>query len=50
MIYLDNAATSFYKPKCVAEAVVKALYSTGNSGRGNSGEALAASRLIYDTR
>lgn len=50
MIYLDNAATSFHKPECVAEAVVKALYSAGNSGRGNSGEALAASRLVYDTR
>ena len=50
MIYLDNAATSFHKPECVAEAVVKALYSAGYSGRGNSGEALAASRLVYDTR
>lgn len=50
MIYLDNAATSFLKPDCVAEAVFEAMKSLGNSGRGFSGESLAASRVIYDTR
>ena len=25
MIYLDNAATSFYKPDCVPRAVVEAM-------------------------
>lgn len=50
MIYLDNAATSFHKPECVAEAVLDAMHLAGNSGRGNSGEAMEASRLIFDTR
>lgn len=50
MIYLDNAATSFHKPDCVVEAVVKAMKQAGNSGRGSSGEAMEASRIIFDTR
>ena len=50
MIYLDYAATSFHKPKAVAEAVYQALQHTGNSGRGVHGAALDASRLVYETR
>ena len=50
MIYLDNAATTLMKPACVAEAVVSALSSIGNSGRGVHGNSLSASRVIYDTR
>ena len=50
MIYLDNASTSFHKPDCVARAVVEAMQQAGNSGRGSSGEAMEASRLIFDTR
>ena len=50
MIYLDNASTSFHKPECVFEAVLKAMHQAGNSGRGSSGEAMEASRLIFDTR
>ena len=50
MIYLDNAATSFHKPDCVPRAVVEAMQHAGNSGRGSSGEAMAASRLIFNTR
>ena len=50
MIYLDNAATSFHKPDCVLRAVVEAMQHAGNSGRGSSGEAMAASRLIFNTR
>ena len=46
MIYLDNASTSFHKPDCVARAVVEAMQQAGNSGRGSSGEAMEASRLI----
>ena len=30
MIYLDSAATSFYRPPCVAEAVAEASSSMGN--------------------
>ncbi len=50
MIYLDNAATTKEKPKAVIEAVVNAMTSMGNAGRGGHGEALGASRIIYDTR
>jgi len=49
-IYLDNAATTKQKPSCVIEAVVKAMNSMGNSGRGAHDDSLDASRLIYDTR
>ena len=50
MIYFDNAATTLRKPDCVIEAVVKAMQSFGNSGRGVHGGALSASRIIYDAR
>ena len=50
MIYLDNAATTLRKPPAVAEAVLEALGSFGNSGRGAYGEALDAGRCIYETR
>ncbi len=35
MIYLDNAATTMRKPPQVVQAVVKALESIGNAGRGH---------------
>ena len=50
MIYLDNAATTVGKPPVVAEAVLSALGSFGNSGRGAYGEALDAGRCLYETR
>lgn len=50
MIYFDNAATTLHKPPEVAQAVLEALQYMGNSGRGTHGEALAASRRIYETR
>lgn len=50
MIYLDNAATTLKKPPCVAEAVVRAMATMGNSGRSAHQEALDASRIIYRTR
>ena len=34
MIYLDNAATTLRKPEQVAEAMMNALRSWGNSSRG----------------
>ena len=34
MIYFDNAATTLQKPPCVAEAVVQAMTTLGNCGRG----------------
>lgn len=50
MIYLDNAATTMKKPEEVIEAVVQAMHSMGNAGRGAHGASLQASRTIYDTR
>ena len=39
MIYLDSAATSFFRPPCVAEAVAEAISSMGNCSRGAYKEA-----------
>lgn len=50
MIYLDNAATTMKKPKCVIDAVVSAMTHMGNAGRGANEASLDASRIIYDTR
>lgn len=50
MIYLDNAATTRRKPPQVAEMLLQALGTLGNSGRGAHGAALDSSRVIYDTR
>lgn len=50
MIYMDNAATTMHKPKEVIDAVVQAMSSMGNAGRGANEASLSASRIIYDTR
>ena len=50
MIYLDNAATTQRKPQCVIDAVVEAMNTMGNGGRGAHGTALKASRTVYDAR
>lgn len=50
MIYFDNAATTLQKPESVARAVLEAMTSFGNPGRGVHEPAMAASRAIYDTR
>ena len=50
MIYFDNAATTLQKPEGVEEAVIRALRSAGNAGRGAHEPTLAASRLLYHTR
>lgn len=50
MIYMDNAATTMHKTKEVIDAVVAAMSSMGNAGRGVNEASLSASRLIYDTR
>ena len=50
MIYLDNAATTMFKPQQVIDAVVSAMSSMGNASRGAHGSALQASRTVYDTR
>ena len=50
MIYMDNAATTLRKPVQVKEAVLAALDTMGNAGRGASDPSLDASRVIYGTR
>ncbi|QOY60221.1 aminotransferase class V-fold PLP-dependent enzyme [Thermophilibacter immobilis] len=50
MIYLDNAATTLHKPQSVIDAVVAALGSLGNAGRGATSESLDASRVVHGCR
>lgn len=50
MIYMDNAATTMRKPDEVIAAVVNAMNSMGNAGRGAHAASLSASRVIYNTR
>lgn len=50
MIYLDNAATTMHKPKEVIDAVVEAMTSLGNAGRGANEASLSAARIIYAAR
>lgn len=50
MIYLDNAATTIWKPQQVIDAVAEAMQSMGNASRGVHAGALQAARTVYDTR
>ncbi len=51
MIYLDNAASSFPKPRPVIKAVTRSLGTLwGNPGRAGHKKAIAAMRMIYETR
>lgn len=50
MIYFDNAATTLCKPKEVIEAVMTAMQTMGNAGRGAHEASLGADRTIYRTR
>jgi cysteine desulfurase family protein len=51
VIYLNNAASSFPKPRPVIKAVARAMGSIwANPGRTGGGRALAADRLIYGAR
>lgn len=50
MIYFDNAATTMHKPEPVIHAVVQAMNSLGNAGRGAHEASLDASRNIYGVR
>lgn len=50
-VYLDNAATSFPKPREVIEAMTQALLcGQGNANRSLSKEAMAFERAVYETR
>ena len=50
MIYLDNAATTLHKPPEVGQAMLDALQTAGNPGRGAHAPTLHASRVVYETR
>lgn len=50
MIYLDNGATSFHKPRSVHRAVARAMQTCANPGRGGYGAAMEASRQVYSCR
>lgn len=50
MIYLDSGATSFHKPPQVYRAVMDAMRSCANPGRGGYGAAMAAAGRIYGCR
>ncbi|MBQ2875890.1 MAG: aminotransferase class V-fold PLP-dependent enzyme [Clostridia bacterium] len=51
MIYLDNAATSFPKPKSTYSALWHAIkFASGNAGRSSHKLAQAAADTIYNTR
>lgn len=51
MIYIDNAATSWPKPESVLQAMDEFLRdSGGNPGRGGHSMAIAASKVIDETR
>ena len=50
MIYLDNGATSFRKPRQVKAAVLDAMERCANPGRGGYPASLEASRRVYTCR
>ena len=50
MIYLDHAATTLRKPPQVGQAMLKALQTAGNPGRGAHEPTLHAARLVYGAR
>ena len=50
MIYLDNGATSFHKPAAVRRAVLNAMNSCANPGRGGYHQAMAATNTVYRCR
>ena len=50
MIYLDNGATSFPKPQTVTRAMVRAMETCANPGRGGYGAAMRASGVLLRCR
>lgn len=50
-VYLDNAATTFPKPKQVVDAMYNYMLNVGgNAGRGNYSNSLQSNRYLYDAR
>ena len=50
MIFLDNAATSFKKPRAVYKASVEAMHRCASAGRGGYEPSSLASETLYDCR
>ena len=50
LIYLDNGATSLHKPPAVARAVVRAMQTCANPGRGGYAAAMEAARTVFRCR
>lgn len=50
MIYLDNGATSFNKPEVVRRAMLQALRTCANPGRGGHAPAMEAARQVFACR
>ena len=50
MIYFDNAATTLYKPPKVIAAVIEAMTTMGNCGRGAHLGSRLAARTVYEAR
>jgi len=50
LIYFDNAATTFIKPRKVYEAVNNAMKMCANAGRGGHKPSLYAAKKVYECR
>lgn len=50
MIYLDHGATSFHKPPAVTQAMLRAMQTCANPGRGGYRAAQEAARTVYACR
>ena len=50
MIYLDNAATSRFKPRRMFDEIFKHLSYSANPGRGGHNDSIDTAIKIYDTR
>ena len=50
MIYLDNGATTLHKPDAVMQAVLRAMETCSNPGRGGYPSAMLAAKVVYQTR
>lgn len=50
MIYLDNSATSRFKPSCMFDAMFAELACSANSGRGGHNDAIDLAIKIFDAR
>ncbi|MEG1608924.1 MAG: aminotransferase class V-fold PLP-dependent enzyme, partial [Clostridia bacterium] len=50
MIYLDNAATTRFKPTCMIETMATELKTSSNSGRGGHNDSIDLAIKIFDAR